>query len=162
MDALTKNLHAQLLQAWEINNRVNLMILDNISSEGLNSTLSVRGGRTVALQFVHMHNVRLNWLEHTAKDIFKKYQSLDKTGKLSKTILKSAFQDSGKAIKELIQQSLENGGTLKGFKRGLIPFLGYLMTHDAHHRGNILLTLKQTGVKMDAKVKWQIWEWDKI
>ena len=38
----------QIIETWHINNRVNLMLIDAINEEGLNCTLSKRGGRTVA------------------------------------------------------------------------------------------------------------------
>ena len=52
----------QLLETWRINNRMNLLLMDNITDEGMKKTLSPRG-RTIYLQFVHMQNVRINWLE---------------------------------------------------------------------------------------------------
>jgi len=63
----------QLTDAWQINNRMNLLFIDNINDEGMQKTLSTRGGRTVYLQLVHVHNVRMSWLEIIAKDIFNKY-----------------------------------------------------------------------------------------
>jgi hypothetical protein len=67
----------QLSDAWQINNRMNLLLMDNISDAGMQKTLSNRG-RTVYLQLAHMHNVRLNWLEVCARDIFKKYPAIKK------------------------------------------------------------------------------------
>ena len=152
----------QLIEAWRINNRINLLLLDAIPEAGLSSTLSTRGGRTVALQFAHMHNVRIGWLEHMAKEIFKKYSKFNKNDIPDRRKLKVAFEQSGNAIEELIQLSSKNKFQVKAFKRGIIPWLGYLMTHDAHQRGNILLTLKQTGHQVPDSVKWGMWEWDKL
>ena len=55
-----------LIEAWQINNRVNVMVLDALTEDPLRSTLSTRGGRDVARQFAHMHAVRLRWLELAA------------------------------------------------------------------------------------------------
>jgi uncharacterized damage-inducible protein DinB len=39
--------------------------------------------------------------------------------------------------------------------------LGYFISHESHHRGSILLTLKQCGEKIPDAVKWGLWEWGK-
>ena len=59
----------QLLEAWHTNNRINLVLIDGISDEGLRSSLSTRGGRDVARQFAHLHNVRVYQMEQRAKDL---------------------------------------------------------------------------------------------
>lgn len=59
---------ADLLEAWEIHNRINLFILDWVPDEGLAAvTLLKTGqpskGRNVARIFSHMHEVRCSRLE---------------------------------------------------------------------------------------------------
>jgi uncharacterized damage-inducible protein DinB len=151
----------QLLNAWSINNNMNLLMMDNITDAGMQKTLSSRGGRTVYLQLVHMHNVRMGWLEVCANDIFKKYKVLNKEAAYNRKILRKAFEDSATGIEELFAQSWDNGGKVKSFKAGVIPMLGYFISHESHHRGNILLTLKQCGEKIPDSVKWGLWEWGK-
>jgi uncharacterized damage-inducible protein DinB len=115
----------QLIDAWRINNKMNLLFIDNVSDEGMQKTLSTRGGRTVYLQLVHLLNVRMNWIEITAKDIFKKYKTLNKEEPYNKKLLRKSFEESGKAIEEFIERSWDEGGRVKSFKKGLIPFIGY-------------------------------------
>ena len=151
----------QLTDAWRINNSMNLLLMDNITDAGMQKTLSTRGGRTVYLQLVHMHNVRLQWLEVCAIDIFKKHSVLDKEASFNRKALRKAFEDSALGIEELILRSWEDGGKVKSFKKGIIPMIAYFISHESHHRGNILLTLKQTGEKVPDTVKWGLWEWGK-
>jgi uncharacterized damage-inducible protein DinB len=152
----------QLLETWHINNRVNLMLIDHITEAGLRSTLSTRGGRDVARQFAHVHNVRVGWLDVCAKDLRKNLQTFGKDAEPSKAELKKALTASADAIATLLQRGAEAGGKIKGFERGVVSMLGYFIAHEGHHRGNILLTLKQTGHKVDTEVQYGIWEWTKI
>lgn len=69
---------------------------------------------------------------------------------------------TAKLIGQVLESGIQNGGTIKGFKRGVVPFLGYLIHHEAHHRGNILLTLKRCGFKLPTELQYGIWEWNKI
>ena len=108
-----------------------------------------------------VHNVRLQWLEICAKDIFKKYNLLDKEASFDRKVLRKSLEDSAKGIHELFSQGWDDGGKVKGFKKGLIPMLGYFIAHESHHRGSILLTLKQCGEKIPDAVKWGLWEWGK-
>jgi uncharacterized damage-inducible protein DinB len=152
----------QLHEAWRTNNKINLLFVELIDDEDMNKTLSGHGGRTVYEQLVHLHNVRMHWLEVVAKEIFKKYKSIGKDEAYDKEKLFGAFEDTGKGIEEFIDRSWEKGGKVNSFKKGLIPFISYLIAHEGHHRGNILLTLKQFGVKVPNELKWGIWEWNKI
>jgi uncharacterized damage-inducible protein DinB len=151
----------QLSVAWQINNRMNLLLMDNITDAGMEKTLSTRGGRTVYLQLVHLHNVRIGWLEVCAKDIFKKYKAIGKDTPFNRKSLRRAFEDSAKGIDELLIRSWDNDGKVSSFKTGIIPMISYFISHESHHRGNIILTLKQCGEKIPDTVKWGLWEWGK-
>ena len=48
---------------------------------------------------------------------------------------------------------------MKGFKPHITAFLGYIIAHESHHRGQIALSLKQAGHALDRKVGYGIWEW---
>ena len=151
----------QLLEAWQINNNMNLLLVDNITDAGMQKTLSTRGGRTAYMQLAHMHNVRIQWLESSAPALFKKHAALSKDVTFNRKNLRNAFLDSAEGIKELISESWDNGGKVKSFKKGIIPMIAYFISHDSHHRGNIILTLKQTGEKVPDALKWGLWEWGK-
>lgn len=151
----------QLLAAWQTHQKMNLLLIDNITDAGMQKTLSTRGGRTVYLQWVHIHNVRMQWLEICAKDIYKKYKVLDKEAGVDRKLLRKATEDSAKGIEELLSRGWDDSGKVKGFKKGVLPMLGYFISHESHHRGNILLTLKQSGEKIPDAVKWGLWEWEK-
>ncbi len=151
----------QLIDTWRIHQKMNLLLFDATSDAGMQKTLSARGGRTIHLQWVHLHNTRVQWLEICAKDIHKKNKVLNKDAPFDRKDLRKALDESAKGIEELLARGWDEGGNIKGFKKGVLPLLGYFISHESHHRGNILLTLKQSGEKIPDTVKWRLWEWGK-
>ena len=151
MDAL------QLTETWQVNNRINLYLLDAIPDEHLADAL-VSKGRNVGEQFAHIHNVRLMWLKAALPDALRGLSKIEK-GVSGKPLLLDSLTNSAVAIEQLLTFAIENGGRVKGFKPHVTAFLGYLTAHDAHHRSQIIIALKQSGHPLDKKVLYGIWEW---
>jgi uncharacterized damage-inducible protein DinB len=147
----------QLTETWEIHNRINLFLLDAIAPDHLKD-VSASKGRNAGEQFAHLHNVRLMWLQVAAPDLFKKQKKIEKDGATKKDLLRRSLAASADAVKVLLKKSLESDGKIKGFKPHAAAFLGYLIAHESHHRGQIIVLLKQNG-HLDKKIQYGIWEW---
>jgi uncharacterized damage-inducible protein DinB len=145
----------QLIEAWAINNRINLYMLEAIPAEAL-SGVSASKGRSVAEVLGHIHNVRLMWLQSAAPALLEGLPKLD--GTADTAALRDALTASGQAIAELLRQGLASG-RIKGFKPNAVAFFGYLVAHDAYHRGEVGIILKQSGHPLDQKTAYGQWEW---
>jgi len=158
-------LSEELLEAWRTNNRITLFLLDHISDEGLACSLSARGGRDVARQLAHLHDIRVDQLEGRAKDLAVGLEKFQSKGAPKVTpdreALRSALMASGEAIERFLADVLAGVPKRRGFRKGIFTTLAYFVAHESHHRGSILLTLKQCGHGVGAVTAGAIWDWDR-
>lgn len=145
------------IDTWHIHNRINLYLLDAIDETFL-TDISASKGRTVGEQFAHIHNVRLMWLKAAMPDLLTGQTKIEKGNKLTKKLLQTELEKSADAMAKLLRNGFETG-KIKGFKPHAAAFLGYLVSHESHHRGQIILSLKQSGHPIDQKTQYGIWEW---
>jgi len=144
-----------LTETWQIHNHINIYLLEAIEETNLEDVSSSKG-RNVGEQFAHINNVRLMWLKVANASLLDGLPKIEKDH-ITKESLINALNLSGKAIAQLLDESIN--GKIKGFKPHATAFLGYLISHESHHRGQIMLALKQSGHPVDQKIQYGLWEW---
>lgn len=148
----------ELIETWQIHNRINLYLLDAIEeNDNLLDTASSKG-RTIGNQFAHMHNVRLMWFKEAVPKLMNELTKIENDQATEINFLKSNLIDSGKAVEKLLLIGLEEN-RIKGFKPHPITYLGYLISHESHHRGQVVLSLKQSGHPVSKGVGFGLWQW---
>jgi uncharacterized damage-inducible protein DinB len=145
-----------LVETWNIHDRINRYLLAAVSSEALGSSLPKM--RTAFQLFAHIHNVRLMWLKAAAPELLAGLAKIEGTTG-DKKALDAALTASGVAIAGLLEKAIAAGGKVKSFKPHVTAFVGYLIAHESHHRGQIGWTLKGTGHPLDKKTAFGLWEW---
>jgi uncharacterized damage-inducible protein DinB len=148
----------QLVETWAIHNRINLYMLDAIADQAMGATASPKC-RTVYDLFAHIHNVRLMWLKSAAPELLAGLEKLETKTVGDRAKLRAAIVASGSAVEQLLRKASQADGKVKGFKPHATAFLGYLIAHESHHRGQAGWALKISGHPLDQKTAFGLWEW---
>ena len=152
-----RQIPVSLLNAFNTNNRINQYLIDNLPPAAWQAKPREGNGRTIAAIVAHMHNVRVMWLKATKAEEIP--AQLDRaTVSPGKAV--RALEQSRRALSLVLSKALAGDGRVKGFRPDVAGFLGYLIAHDAHHRGQITMLARQLGHPLPQKAMFAMWEWN--
>jgi uncharacterized damage-inducible protein DinB len=147
-----------LLEAYATNNRITIYLIENLDEEAWRAEPPDGKGRTIRAIAAHIHNVRGMWLKAAGGDMVEKLEP--RTATRSESL--EALSESYKALSKVLATALAGDGRIKGFKPDVAGFIGYLISHDAHHRGQIAMLARQAGYPLPEKVIFGMWEWARV
>jgi len=124
--------------------------------------------RSIAAIFTHMHNVRSKWIRLTAPHL-KVPRQLNRAHCTPRQA-RVALAESAARCQEMLAEALGGGGRVDKFRRDgwARPWpagpemLCYMLSHEAHHRGQVLMLAHQLGFPLPKEVAYGIWNWEKL
>jgi uncharacterized damage-inducible protein DinB len=123
--------------------------------------------RTIAAIFTHVHNVRAKWVRLSAPSL-KVPAQLNRT-QCTLQQARAGLRESAARCAEMLAEAL-GGGSIQQFRRdgwakpwspGL-EMLCYMLSHEAHHRGQVCMLAHQLGSPLPIEVTSGIWNWEKL
>jgi uncharacterized damage-inducible protein DinB len=120
--------------------------------------------RTIAAIFTHVHNVRAKWVRLSAPHL--KVPRLLNRAHCTLDEAKAALTESATQCAEMLADAVE--GRIETFRRdGWAPawpvgleMLSYMLSHEAHHRGQVCMLAHQLGYPLPKKVTSAMWSWE--
>jgi len=147
---------APLVEAWRMNNRVSLFLLESISEEDLDTPLEK--GKSARAQFAHLVNVRRMWLKMYARDLLDAPEKSDRR-KASKKELVRGLESTCEAIAAMIERAGSLDTKLKGARTHIAAQVASFFAHEGFHRGQVELLFRQAGRELPREVQLGVWEW---
>jgi uncharacterized damage-inducible protein DinB len=172
LDPKPADLRTVLLEIYAANDAMNQLLLSHLDPRAWRAKPPGQNGngRTIAAIFAHLHNVRVRWLRNSAPHL-KRPATLDPyrcTPKQAAT----ALRQSAAACLRMLTDALSSGpqrrvtkfirdGYVRPWPTGATMF-AYMFSHEAHHRGQIVMLAHQLGYRLPVDASAGIWWWDKL
>jgi uncharacterized damage-inducible protein DinB len=166
-----QKVHTQLSQAavqiFAANDRMNQMIIEQLDA-GVWTAKPPGKARTIAAIFTHMHNVRCKWVRLTAPRL-KVPRQLNRAHCTPEEARKGLAESAARCA-EMLAEALGGSGSIETFCRDgwAQPWpvgpemLCYMLSHEAHHRGQVCLLAHQLGFPLPKQVAYGLWNWEKL
>ncbi len=156
------------VRIFAANDRINQVLIENLDPAAWRAKPPGKA-RTIRAIFTHMHNVRTKWIRLTAPHL-KVPRQLHRAHCTPRQA-RMALADSATRCAEMLSAAL--GGSqsrLKKFRRDgwgrpwpVGPeMLCYMLSHEAHHRGQVCMLAHQLGFPLPIEVTSGIWNWEKL
>jgi uncharacterized damage-inducible protein DinB len=150
------------LATWHTSCRVTAFLVESLPRELWVQPIPGSPRRTVRMISGHLHNCRCMWVKTIGRRHRIDVPDAVDRHRVTQAGLVRALARSERAIGRLLEAGLANDGRLTGFSPpDVTHFLAYLIAHEAHHRGQIVLVARQTGHRLPPNVVYGLWQWGK-
>jgi uncharacterized damage-inducible protein DinB len=157
-----------LVEAFAVNDALNQLILEHLDRRAWRAKPAGRNARTIAAIFSHVNNVRRKWLRLSAPHL-RLPPELNRTRCTQKEV-SAALAESAKRCAEMIAEGLASDGRVKQFLRdgwgkpwpAGPAMVVYMITHEAHHRGQVCMLAHQLGFPLPVHAGAGMWNWEKL
>jgi uncharacterized damage-inducible protein DinB len=158
-----------LLETYAVNDAMNQLILEHLDPRAWRAKPPGGNARTIAAIFAHVHNIRRKWLRLSAPHLELPAQ-LDRT-RCTPRQASAALAESAQRCAEMLAEALAGpDARVKQFRRdgwarpwpaGAAMF-AFMVSHEAHHRGQVCLLAHQLGFPLPIKAAYGMWVWEKL
>ena len=156
-----------LVESYRANERMNQIVLRHLDPGAWRAKLPGIKGRTIADIFSHVHNIRRKWLRLSAP-LVKLPVTLDRN-RCTQEQAGVALEESAARCCEMIAEALREPESAKFHRDGWAKpwpadasMVGYMIAHDAHHRGQVCMLAHQLGFPLPDKCTSAMWAWERF
>jgi uncharacterized damage-inducible protein DinB len=167
------DIRAVLIETYAVNDSMNQLLLKHLDPRAWRAKppgVSGRDGRTIAAIFAHLHNCRLVWIKWSAPHL-KVPAPLDPARCTQKQAAAAHARSAARCLEMLTDVlSTSSNRRVKTFSRGSwtrtwpagATMFAYMFSHEAHHRGQIILLAHQLGFRLPDNAAYGSWQWDRL
>ena len=156
-------------RVFAANDRINQTLIEQLDPAAWNAK-PPGNVRTIAAIFTHMHNMRCKWIRLTAPHLSVPAQL--NRAHCAPEQARAGLAQSAARCEEMLAEALAGGakprvesfrpdGWVEPWPAG-VEMLCYMLSHEAHHRGQVCMLAHQLGFPLPVTVTAGIWNWEKL
>jgi len=155
-------------KAWRINCRATAFLVERLPAALWPLALPGAPRRTVRGMAVHLHDCRCLWMKSLARGTGIAVPRRLGRGDVGQADVLAALATSEEALQRLFEAAFWSGGRFprvsSAFVYGAMPrdavlFCGYALSHEAHHRGQLVLAARALGHRLPPETVQGLWQW---
>jgi uncharacterized damage-inducible protein DinB len=157
-----------IVAAWKTNNRVTVFLFENLPPELWPATIPGAPRRTVRMIAGHIHNTRCMWIKMLGRRHGIRAPESVNRHTVTRQALVPALERSGAGVARLLEFGISQGGRIPApgvawlnMPVDVVHVLTYLVAHEGHHRGQIVLLARETGHRLPVELTAGLWQWTK-
>ena len=164
----------EVVQSFAVNEQINQLLIEALDPAAWRAKVPGSRTRTIAAIFVHMHRVRRKWIRLSAPGLPLPAE-LDRN--CTQAQARKALRASGARCMQMIEQLLTpsphptsspsekpkflRDGWARAWPAGPM-IVAYMITHEAHHRGQVCVLANQLGFKLFGSTTSAMWAWERL
>lgn len=162
------DLQQEMAQAFLVSDRMNQLLLEHLDPRAWRAKLPNQPGRMIADIFAHVHNIRRKWLRLSAPHLKLPMQLNRRTCTIRQ--VRAALAESALLCSQMLTEALDpsrcdrsflRDGWARSWQPGAAMF-AYMVTHEAHHRGQVCMLAHQLGYRLPGPAAYGMWTWEKL
>jgi len=160
-------LHISIVGAWRTNNRVTIELVEQLPAALWDVAVPGSPRRTIRAIAAHIHNARCGWIRTLGREHGIATPARVDSHRVTPRELAAALKRSSAGMEALLELGLGTGGDIppsKGYvwrnlALDVAHVLTYFVTHEGHHRGQIVMVARQTGHRLPVATLARLWWW---
>ncbi len=160
----------RILTAWSTNAEVTRAFVSRLPPEIWKSPIPGLPRRTVGSLAAHLHNARRMWIRTIGEPHGGEVPANVDLRRVTCAQLVRALSVSARGIEDVLRFGLAHEGVVPPTPRYVwrnLPLdvghiLSYFVSHESHHRGQLVLIARQLGHRVPNNVRDDLWQWSRI
>jgi len=157
----------RVIAAWRTNNQATVYLIRQLPTRLWTREVPGIPRKTIGTIAAHLHNSRCMWIKSLGARHGVSVPALVDLRRVRQAQLVKALSRSSEGMIDLIELGIAQGGrvpraTWQNFPTDLEHFLSYFAAHEGHHRGQIIMAVRQLGERLPRDVAGGLWQWTKL